>query len=853
MTDQIFISYSKKDSDFAHKLADDLEAAGFKVWIDKSIGGGDLWRETIEKNLKAASQVIIVVSPNSMGSQWVQHEGSLAYGWGKKLYPILIEPTDTLPPWLEEYQWIDFVNTPLGTAFDNLVAALTPPNPIQDLLDQQVQAYQQTGELIGEAILRVIEENHKTLTINEEAQEIIEKSQQAIAEREQSELEKAQKLARTQWLVVTALAVGLFVVGILGVISFSLYRQSTKAEQSARGQYLYAQGQLEFDVNPILSLGLIMESYSLLSNNDTITSTLQEFGGKGRLVHLGNDVERIFSLNNNHGFLIDHEDSDGMLLLSQSEKIIELPGEVLTATIIPNSDVFLVDYVNSPSEFRLDDYSEVTSYPEDEYVDILSNLNSSFFGVVYEAPGSTEVRYADTGEILPVSDVIDDVEFSPMGFFFIIHYMDGSSQVRDGKTGEILSHMSGLVSIYDISPSESYFVVEDELRHTDDGSLVTKFSDAVLRVFFSPNESFVVVEIYSELPPYRAELVRIDTGEIVTKLSEIDISQLFFSPDENYVVIDYSDWADELRRTDNGQILKEFWTEVNNVLFSPTSSFFLVEYSDTYKEILVSESGTVSTIYTDDYYDNDLRAIYGNIAPILDFSYYVEYPYTFDLTQTQPGLGVNVLSVEYSNQYFPDATEVSFDPTESFFLLENHYKNYSEIGLVDTWEVVSERLSFFEDVTFSPDSSYFLGTSSDDITEIIQSNTGEHLGKITEPFSFIEFSSNSLFFALKYRDGTSAIWNVQDEAQSLVELEPAASEFYFDLENGYSVVLYSDGRADLLDLEWLQQMHGSADTMPVDDLLRILCKDALNSGWVDNVVLQSYLGSMEPQYCRDLY
>jgi len=39
MTDHIFISYSKKDSDFAHKLADDLEAAGFKIWIDRSIGG----------------------------------------------------------------------------------------------------------------------------------------------------------------------------------------------------------------------------------------------------------------------------------------------------------------------------------------------------------------------------------------------------------------------------------------------------------------------------------------------------------------------------------------------------------------------------------------------------------------------------------------------------------------------------------------------------------------------------------------------------------------------------------------------------------------------------------------------
>jgi hypothetical protein len=104
-----------------------LQAAGFKIWIDKSITGGDQWRETIEKNLKAAGEVIIVVSPNSMGSEWVKHEGSLAYGWGKKLYPILIEPTESLPPWLEEYQWIDFVNTSHDTAFDALVAALTPP------------------------------------------------------------------------------------------------------------------------------------------------------------------------------------------------------------------------------------------------------------------------------------------------------------------------------------------------------------------------------------------------------------------------------------------------------------------------------------------------------------------------------------------------------------------------------------------------------------------------------------------------------------------------------------------------------------------------------------------------------
>ena len=69
MADQIFTSCSKKDSDFAHKLADDLEAAGFKIWIDREIGGGEQWRKTIESNLETANEVIIVVSKNSMASE----------------------------------------------------------------------------------------------------------------------------------------------------------------------------------------------------------------------------------------------------------------------------------------------------------------------------------------------------------------------------------------------------------------------------------------------------------------------------------------------------------------------------------------------------------------------------------------------------------------------------------------------------------------------------------------------------------------------------------------------------------------------------------------------------------------
>ena len=197
MSDQIFISYSKKDRDFAYRLADDLSGMGYKAWIDRSIGGGERWRESIESNLRASKEVIIIVSPNSMGSDWVRHEGSLAYGWGKKLYPILIAPVPSLPPWLEEYQWVNFVNMPHQIALNALLAALTPANPMQNLLEDRVKVYRQTGELFGEEMVAAIEKGKSTLTIAPEAEEVLQKSKQAIEARYQKDSEQEQELAES--------------------------------------------------------------------------------------------------------------------------------------------------------------------------------------------------------------------------------------------------------------------------------------------------------------------------------------------------------------------------------------------------------------------------------------------------------------------------------------------------------------------------------------------------------------------------------------------------------------------------------------------------------------------------------
>ena len=186
MARQIFISYSKLDAAFALKLAEDLENAGLDIWIDREIGGGQQWRRTIEENIQASTEMIVIVSKNSAASRWVQHESSIAYGIDKKLVPILIEEIGESSPfvWMDEIQYIDFVNDAYDIGFKELLSVLSPPNPIQDLLDQQLVAYRQTGDLIGEAMLTVIEDARSKLIITPEEEELIKKSAEAISIRQ---------------------------------------------------------------------------------------------------------------------------------------------------------------------------------------------------------------------------------------------------------------------------------------------------------------------------------------------------------------------------------------------------------------------------------------------------------------------------------------------------------------------------------------------------------------------------------------------------------------------------------------------------------------------------------------------
>jgi hypothetical protein len=126
--DEIFISYSRGDSQFVDGLIRDLERKGIHVWVDREdIEGGTAWRAAISDAIRQCRAFLIVLSPNSTRSKNVSRELSLAESHDRMIIPIIYQDCD-IPSGMEyqlaELQWINLNNLTYEVALDRLVRAL---------------------------------------------------------------------------------------------------------------------------------------------------------------------------------------------------------------------------------------------------------------------------------------------------------------------------------------------------------------------------------------------------------------------------------------------------------------------------------------------------------------------------------------------------------------------------------------------------------------------------------------------------------------------------------------------------------------------------------------------------------
>lgn len=114
MPNEIFLSYSNLDRDFATRLVDVLKRHRVPVWFSpKDVLGAQQWQDEIGGALSRCDWFVVILSPNSIDSMWVKRE--TAYALQQKRYENRIVPllyqdcdVDKLSWVLGSFQFVDF-------------------------------------------------------------------------------------------------------------------------------------------------------------------------------------------------------------------------------------------------------------------------------------------------------------------------------------------------------------------------------------------------------------------------------------------------------------------------------------------------------------------------------------------------------------------------------------------------------------------------------------------------------------------------------------------------------------------------------------------------------------------------
>jgi len=126
---RVFISYSAKDVQIAKDVYDVLRRLGMEAWLDiYEIRPGDDITDRIEDGIKSCQLFVAIITPNSVGSNWVQKELRLAIEKSEgynSIVPIILDGIavpdyikNIEPVILRPYDYQDLLYRDISTLID---------------------------------------------------------------------------------------------------------------------------------------------------------------------------------------------------------------------------------------------------------------------------------------------------------------------------------------------------------------------------------------------------------------------------------------------------------------------------------------------------------------------------------------------------------------------------------------------------------------------------------------------------------------------------------------------------------------------------------------------------------------
>nr|MDQ3011319.1 TIR domain-containing protein [Acidobacteriota bacterium] len=127
----VFISYARKNADFAQRLIGDLKGAAYTCWIDTSdIRAGDEAIRAIARSITGSDAFLVIVTRTALDSEWVRDEILWARKKKKLIIPLILEDVRDDDDYilLNRYQDVLF-DGDYAAAISKLKESLASPAP----------------------------------------------------------------------------------------------------------------------------------------------------------------------------------------------------------------------------------------------------------------------------------------------------------------------------------------------------------------------------------------------------------------------------------------------------------------------------------------------------------------------------------------------------------------------------------------------------------------------------------------------------------------------------------------------------------------------------------------------------
>ncbi|MEM9215604.1 MAG: TIR domain-containing protein [Cyanobacteria bacterium P01_F01_bin.150] len=241
----VFVSYSRKDSDMVRKLNDALQAQGKTTWFDQeSIASGTDFQAEIYQGIETSDNFLFVISPNSINSPYCAGEVEYAAKLGKRFITVLHQPvaSASLHPELAKVQWIDF-NNHYGDFYANFSELVRTLDTDREHVHNHTkwsqralewQAQDKSHDLLLRGNEFAIAQNWLDRAIQENKCPAPTPLQQHYVTSSKAEIEKGIQRKKRQVFILKSLLglVSFALVGALGAGGFALL-QYRKAERSS--------------------------------------------------------------------------------------------------------------------------------------------------------------------------------------------------------------------------------------------------------------------------------------------------------------------------------------------------------------------------------------------------------------------------------------------------------------------------------------------------------------------------------------------------------------------------------------------------------------------------------------------